>query len=66
MSNLLAAYLTAVENGDEATATELLDRMDAEADRKFETHKANLDEAAAALEGLFRQADEIMSSDLYQ
>ena len=61
MSNLITAYLAAVENGDEATATELLNRMDAEADRKFDEHKANLDEAAAALEGLFKQADEIMA-----
>ena len=59
LDNMLDAYLEAVDNGDEATAIQLLNDMDAAATRKYEETAAELDELAEATLGLFEAANEL-------
>lgn len=65
MDEQITAYLAAVDNGDRSAANKMLDQMFAEMDANNGQFK-RLDEAATALNGLFKAADEIMASDLYQ
>lgn len=66
MDEQITAYLAAVNNGDRSAANEMLGQMFAEMDAKYDGQFRRLDEAAIALNGLFKAADEIMASDLYQ
>lgn len=56
------AYLAAVEAGDEATATALLDRMFDDYGNALGETVRQLDEAAAATLGLFEAANELVAA----
>ena len=61
MDAICTAYLAAVESGDEATATALLDQMFNDYGEALGETARQLDEAAAATLGLFEAANELVA-----
>ncbi|MBD1871946.1 hypothetical protein H6F75_00480 [Nodosilinea sp. FACHB-131] len=62
MDAISTAYLNAVNAGDEATATALLNRMFNDYGDALGTAANRLDEAAAATLGLFEAANELVAA----